>query len=77
MFIIDILTGLCCLILIYIFHYFYHKSNDTLKRFDKINKINKKNNFDIECSCRTFFIDEEELTGCMYCIQNYIEKGIF
>ena len=74
MFIIEILTGLCCLILIYIFNYFYRKSDDTLKSFDKIIKIKKKNNFDIECSCRTFFIDEEELMGCKYCIYNYIEK---
>ena len=53
-----------------------------LNKINKIHKTNKKNNFNndieninimnIECTCQTFFIDENELKDCKHCINKYL-----
>jgi hypothetical protein len=48
------------------------KPNTKLHLSDKyINNIAKEKTYDIECSCKTFFIDQSELKDCKYCIKNY------
>ena len=54
----------------------------TFINLNKINKTNKKKNFNndieninimnIECTCKTFFIDESELKDCKYCINKHL-----
>lgn len=60
------------------------KSNDMLDKkvvnniHININKTKLTFNLNnIECKCKTFFIDESELKGCEYCITEYINKHKF
>ncbi len=61
--------------IIFLFIYFLYnvkKLNTKLHSNDNyINNKDKEKIYDIECSCRMFYIDESELKDCKYCIKNY------
>ena len=70
-----------CLFLVYItFKYLMNKKNDNyinqhleiVKNKKNIDEKVPININDIKCTCKTFFIDEEELANCNFCIQRYI-----
>jgi len=77
-----ILYGLCFFLVYLTLKYLMNNKNKNyINKDSEMVKRNKKNieeiipiNInDIKCSCKTFFIDEEELVNCNFCIQRYIQ----
>ena len=82
--VIAITYGICFFFVYVIFKYLMEMNNNYIKQEYEILKKERdyidENNFDkpinindIKCTCNTFFIDENELENCQFCIDEYLK----